>query len=198
MNDDLGAFTDLSRRLGQAAAAFEAQFLVDLARRAIRPRPGHERTASRCLMPTHGNVCRHRRGASETTLERRAAGDAQADRLGRRPDRRDAGRRADPARHGDGDREDCSPRFRPSTIDDVNPFAQLPLIVEPRLTDAKRWYVVADPAQIDGLEYAYLAGAPGPQVESQRGFGVDGVEIKVRLDFGARLCRLARLTNSGQ
>ena len=30
VNDDVGAFTDLSRRLGQAAAAFEAQFLVDL------------------------------------------------------------------------------------------------------------------------------------------------------------------------
>lgn len=30
INDDLGAFTDLTRRLGLAAAAFEAQFLVDL------------------------------------------------------------------------------------------------------------------------------------------------------------------------
>lgn len=30
INDDLGAFTDISRRFGQAAAAFEVQFLVNL------------------------------------------------------------------------------------------------------------------------------------------------------------------------
>ena len=47
------------------------------------------------------------------------------------------------------------------------------------------WYLVADPAQIDGLEFAYLASEPGPQVDTQTGFRVDGVEVKVRLDFGA-------------
>ena len=67
----------------------------------------------------------------------------------------------------------------------MNPFARLALIVEPRLTDAARWYVAADAAQIDGLEYAYLAGAPGPQTETRAGFEVDGVEVKVRLDYGA-------------
>ena len=35
-----------------------------------------------------------------------------------------------------------------------------------------------------GLEYAYLAGAPGPQIETRVGFEVDGVQLKVRLDFG--------------
>jgi hypothetical protein len=69
--------------------------------------------------------------------------------------------------------------------DDVNPFAGLTLVVEPRLTSATRWYIVADPSQIDGLEYAYLEGAPGPQIESRAGFEIDGVQIKVRLDFGA-------------
>ena len=72
-----------------------------------------------------------------------------------------------------------------TAIDDVNPFAKLALIVEPRLTDPTRWYVVADPAQVDGLEYAHLAGAPGPQTETRAGFEVDGVEVKVRDDFGA-------------
>jgi hypothetical protein len=66
----------------------------------------------------------------------------------------------------------------------VNPWTALRLVVEPRLADAFRWYVVADPALVDGLEYAYLAGATGPQVESQAGFRVDGVEIRVRLDWG--------------
>jgi len=69
--------------------------------------------------------------------------------------------------------------------DDVNPFTSLTLVVEPRLTSATRWYVVADPALIDGLEYAYLEGAPGPQIETKVGFEVDGMQVKVRLDFGA-------------
>ena len=50
-----------------------------------------------------------------------------------------------------------------------------------------RWWLVASPAEVDGLEYAHLAGAPGPQIETRTGFTVDGVETKVRLDFGAGL-----------
>ncbi len=42
-----------------------------------------------------------------------------------------------------------------------------------------------DPSEIDGLEFAYLAGGEGPQVESKSGWDVDGVEIRVILDFGA-------------
>jgi hypothetical protein len=69
---------------------------------------------------------------------------------------------------------------------DVNPFSgSLSLVVEPRLSSAKGWYVVADPAEIDGLEYAYLAGGEGPQVGSKSGWDVDGVEVRVILDFGA-------------
>jgi hypothetical protein len=69
---------------------------------------------------------------------------------------------------------------------DVNPFAgSLTLVVEPRLASAARWYVAADPAEIDSLEFAYLAGGEGPQVESKSGWDVDGVEIRVILDYGA-------------
>jgi hypothetical protein len=67
---------------------------------------------------------------------------------------------------------------------DVNPFAALKLVVEPRLAAATTWYLAADPAMIDGIELAHLAGAPGPQIETRAGFEVDGVQIKVRLDFG--------------
>ena len=56
---------------------------------------------------------------------------------------------------------------------------------KPRLTSATRWYVTADPGEIDGLEFAYLSGNEGPQVESRSGWDVDGVEIRVILDFGA-------------
>ena len=69
---------------------------------------------------------------------------------------------------------------------DFNPFAgKLTLAVEARLTSPARWYVFADPAVIDHLEYAYLAGEEGPQIETRAGFEVDGLEMKCRLDFGA-------------
>ena len=35
------------------------------------------------------------------------------------------------------------------------------------------------------IEYAYLQGFEGLQVQTQVGFDTDGVEIKARLDFGA-------------
>ena len=44
--------------------------------------------------------------------------------------------------------------------------------------------MVASPGEIDGLEYCYLAGQPGPQVEARLGFDFDGLETRVRLDFG--------------
>ena len=58
------------------------------------------------------------------------------------------------------------------------------MVVDPRLLNPTRWYMTADPAMVDGLEYAYLAGAPGIQTESRVGFTVDGLEIKARMDFG--------------
>ena len=74
----------------------------------------------------------------------------------------------------------------PARAADVNRFSgNLTLVVEPRLSSAARWYVTAAPGEIDGLEYAYLSGAEGPQVESRSGWDVDGVEIRVILDFGA-------------
>ena len=70
-----------------------------------------------------------------------------------------------------------------ATTDDVQPV-RLSIIVEPRIT-GKAWHVSADPVVADGLVYAHLAGEPGPQLETRQGFDVDGMEFKVRLDFGA-------------
>lgn len=72
---------------------------------------------------------------------------------------------------------------------DINPFkSRLQVITEPRLdaASAVSWYLVADPAQIDTIEYAYLEGADGVYLETRQGWDVDGVEMKVRLDFAAK------------
>lgn len=60
-------------------------------------------------------------------------------------------------------------------------------IVEPRLdaNSTTAWYVIADPAMIDTLEYCYLEGQQGVYTETRQGFDVDGLEIKARLDFAA-------------
>jgi hypothetical protein len=52
---------------------------------------------------------------------------------------------------------------------------------------AKPWFVAADPAQGDGLVYAYLEGNEGVYTETRMGFEVDGFEIKARLDLGAAM-----------
>lgn len=76
---------------------------------------------------------------------------------------------------------------------DTNPFrsggpsALIP-VVEPRLdaTSTLVWYAAADPAQVDTVEYAYLEGEQGVYLESRMGFDIDGMELKVRLDFAAK------------
>lgn len=71
----------------------------------------------------------------------------------------------------------------------INPFAgQLTVVAEPRLdaNSATAWYGIADPAQIDTVEYAFLEGSEGVYLESRMGFEVDGMELKVRQDFAAK------------
>ena len=47
------------------------------------------------------------------------------------------------------------------------------------------WYVIADPKLIDTVEVAFLDGKSEPDLETERGFDVDGIRFKVRIDFGA-------------
>jgi hypothetical protein len=71
---------------------------------------------------------------------------------------------------------------------DIVPVAykSLQLIVEPRITDAS-WYLAANPAQFDTIEYDYLAGAGGggPTIETREGWDIDGTEYKARMEFAA-------------
>ena len=46
---------------------------------------------------------------------------------------------------------------------------------------------MADSERIDTVEFCWLDGAEGPQIEQQDGFDVDGVKVKCRLDFGAKV-----------
>jgi hypothetical protein len=79
-------------------------------------------------------------------------------------------------------------QITPAVVGEVNPFAgKLDLIVEPRLdaVSATAWYLAADPALLDTIEYAYLDGEVGPQIFIEQGFEIDGMSMKCREDFGA-------------
>uniref|UniRef100_A4WNT4 Peptidase U35, phage prohead HK97 n=1 Tax=Cereibacter sphaeroides (strain ATCC 17025 / ATH 2.4.3) TaxID=349102 RepID=A4WNT4_CERS5 len=177
VNDNLGAFTSVPARLGASARAFEAAQLV--AKLTANP------------VMSDGVAVFH---ADHKNLSAEAIINATSLATARIAMRRQTGLTSELVA--------VTPRFvvvppelelaaermlteiQAATVAEVNPFSNLSLVVEPRLTNAAQWYVAADPASIDGLEYAYLEGAPGPQIESKAGFEVDGVQIKVRLDFG--------------
>jgi len=73
----------------------------------------------------------------------------------------------------------------PEAIRSLTPVSEYRLDVP---SGSRPWYLFANPADLDaGLEYAYLAGNEEPYTEEQMGFNVDGVEWKVRHDFGAGL-----------
>ena len=184
VNDDLGAFADLARRMGQAAAETEARILVTLLEAGSGNGP--TLTDGKTLFHAdHGNKAGTGAAISDATLS--------AARLALRTQKGIEDRTirvtprnllVPPALETTAEKWLAS--IAPATAADVNPFSgSLSLVVEPRLSSATRWYVTADPGEIDGLEFAYLSGAEGPQVESRSGWDVDGVEIRVILDFGA-------------
>lgn len=79
----------------------------------------------------------------------------------------------------------------PAKTGDVVPTSlrSLSVISEPRLDTASGpvpWCLMASPSAIDTLEYAYLEGQDGVAIETRMGFDVDGIEIRARLDFGAK------------
>ena len=68
----------------------------------------------------------------------------------------------------------------------VNPYAGiLTPITEARLDGNKAWYLIADPATIDTVEYAFLDGEE-LHTENRVAFEKDGFEIKARMVFGAK------------
>jgi ATP-dependent protease ClpP protease subunit len=48
------------------------------------------------------------------------------------------------------------------------------------------WYGAANPDAFDTVEVAYLDGVETPTLEQQTGWGIDGVEMKVRMDAGVK------------
>ena len=185
VNDDLGAFNNVPRLLGIAAREHETQMVVDLliSNGGAGPAMGDGATL---FHGSHGNLA-----ASGAVLTVASLGAARA---AMRLQKSMEGRPINivpkyllvPAAL-ETSAEQLLTGIEATKTSDVNPFSgKLELLVDPRLdaASATRWYLAPDPGRYDGLEYAHLAGESGPQVEMQAGWRVDGVEWKVRLDFG--------------
>lgn len=87
-----------------------------------------------------------------------------------------------------------SSNYVPATKAEVNEFraggrTAVEPIVEPILdaSSATAWYAAAANSQVDTVEYCWLDGAEGPVIESEMGFEVDGLSLKCRLDFAAKV-----------
>jgi phage major head subunit gpT-like protein len=184
INDDLGAFDSLVRRFGVSAAEREAAVLVGLITANAAMGDGVA-----LFHATHGNLAASGGAISDVTLG--------AARLAMRQQKGLDGKTPINARPAfllvPAALETVAQKYLATiyaaTAATVNPFAgsNLELLVDPRLdtASATAWYVAADPAVIDGIEYAYLEGQPGPQIEQRIGFDIEGVDLKCRLDFGA-------------
>ena len=183
VNDDLDAFGQMSQKFGIAAGEFESQTVVDLL--ASNPTMGD---GIALFHASHGNLG--------------TAAALGTDSLG-------AARLAMRMQKGLDDKTpiDVSGRYIivPAALElqldkclvpvpgaDVGSKANLfagfyDKIVDPRLDaySTVNWYMSSDPDLFDTIEYSYLEEQPGPQVHTREGFDVDGLEIKVTLDFGA-------------
>jgi phage head maturation protease len=71
-----------------------------------------------------------------------------------------------------------------------NPFqGQLEVISDAYLdgSSTTAYYLAADPMQRDTIEVAHVGGAAEPYLETRDGWTVDGVEYKVRFEFGVSI-----------
>lgn len=69
-----------------------------------------------------------------------------------------------------------------ATTDDVQPI-KLKIVVEPRITGTG-WFVMADPAAVPSLQFAYLSSAQGVQIQRQEAWTTLGLQYRAFLDFG--------------
>ncbi len=185
INDDLGAFTRLPEMFGRAAADLESDTVWGIITANAAMGDGVT-----MFHANHGNLA-----GTGTVISVASLGEA---RTGMRKQKGLNGRFINvmakyllvPA-----SLETIAEQFVTQTnivytkSTDYNPFAnKLQVVAEPRLDAASAisWYLAADPAQIDTIEYAYLEGQEGVYLESRVGFDVDGVELKARLDFAAK------------
>lgn len=183
INDDLDAFTRLPALFGAAAADFESDTVIAVITANAAMADGHP-----LFDAAHGNVGTSGDISVTTLSEARALMRKQKGLEGRHINLAPKFLLV-PSEQETLAEQYCSQAYQSTKASDINTFAnKLEPLVEPRLdaTSDDAFYLLADPARIDTIEYAYLAGSEGVQMASRVGFDVDGVELKASLDFAAK------------
>jgi len=182
VNDDLGAFADLTRRFARSAMEVEAKLLVTL----VTSNPTMADGVA-VFHANHGNLAASGGAISTTTLgPARSAMRLQKGLDGSTPINATPRYLVVPAALETAAEQVLSTIYA-ATVATANPFTgRLDLVVDPRLdaVSTSAWYVFADPAVVDTIEYSYLESEQGPVLQTRAGFDVDGLEVKCRLDFG--------------
>lgn len=184
INDDLGAFINLSQMLGRAARrTIEADVYALLASNPIL----YDGIAM--FHASHGNLAGTGTVVSVVALE--AARQTMAvqqdiggqDYLDVRPAIWLGGMAA-----GGLARVANEAQYDPDTINKLQTPNRVrglfrDVIDTPRISGTE-WYMFADPSDAPTIEVAFLNGEQAPFLDNQLGFDVDGMQWKVRLDYG--------------
>lgn len=184
INDDLDAFTRLPALFGRAAADLESDLVYEQI--TSNPKMGDGREL---FHAAHNNLASPGGAIEVDTLSAARAAMRRQKGLGGKQLLNIRGRFLLVPAALETEAQKIIATVSPNEAAKVNPFSgAYDIVVEPRLDDASAtaWYLIADPAAIDTLEYGYLDGQDGVYTESRNGFDVDGVEIKARLDFAAK------------
>jgi len=182
INDDLGIFSDVPRKMGQAARRTLAKAVFDL----INSNPVLA-DGKRLFHAEHGNVLPAALINTASVSAMQAAMRLQKDKDGNRIQVPMKGlltpvslsgqaltvRAAEYAVGADAGRND--PNIVRNTFE---------VWSDGRMDDkdAAAWYGIANPAFVDAIVVGYLDGNQAPYLEQHQGFTVDGVAWKVRLD----------------
>lgn len=190
INDDLAAFTRLPERMGRRAADLESDTVWDIVKDNANLSDGNALFSSQ-----HGNLDGSPGAPSEgglTTL--RTSMRRQTGLDGAEISLTPVWVFVPPAH--ETAMEKLLAATRPTQPTEVNPFGPngrttLIMDVEPRLETGASgsltaWFGTADKGQIDMIELARLEGTNGPQLQSRDGFDVNGMEIKIMHDIGAK------------
>lgn len=190
INDDLGAFTEVPRKMGRAAR----RTVGDLVFAVLTSNPAMS-DGDALFHANHGNLAGSGAAPSESTLNdgitamtRQTTGGEDNAKLNispkfiiAAPEQRSVIMQTLNSEHAPDDTAKAGATKMSRAANTV--YKAVDPIFDARLA-AGPWYLAADPAAFDTIEVAYLDGDSEPFLDQQDGWTVDGTEFKVRIDAG--------------
>lgn len=187
INDDLAAFTRLPRGMGQAMARLEADIVWGLIN--SNPAMGDGTTVfhanHRNLAASGGAISVTTVGAATAAMRKQVGLDGKTN-IQVEPVYIIApvDKRVELLQYLNGQLFAATqPVTIPQALRNLEPITEARLDV----ASSTAWYLAANPNLFDVIEYAYLDGNDGVFTDQEIDFSTDGISIKARLDFGAKI-----------